>query len=142
MVRGFNEARHIVTCNNVPVPLHATATSGTGVAGIRFKAWAPWSALHPTIDAQSTLVFDLVDRWSSRSVGGCTYEVSHPGGLAYDTFPVNAAEAEARRCSRFFARGHTPGRVDVGELDAVAAAVSREYPRTLDLRRHPPTVRR
>jgi uncharacterized protein (DUF2126 family)/transglutaminase-like putative cysteine protease len=138
LVQGWNEARHVVTCNNVPVPLQPTGTPGTAVAGVRFKAWAPWSALHPTIDAQGPLVFDLIDRWSSRSIGGCTYQVSHPGGRAYDTFPVNAAEAEARRCSRFSGHGHTPGRVDLGALDEVAAAVIREYPRTLDLRRHVP----
>ncbi|MGF1597075.1 MAG: transglutaminase family protein [Acidimicrobiales bacterium] len=66
-----------------------------------------------------------------------SYQVSHPGGRAYDTFPVNAAEAEARRASRFFAAGHTPGRVDLAALDAAAAMTEREYRRTLDLRRHP-----
>ncbi|MFT7503342.1 MAG: hypothetical protein ACI91Q_002153, partial [Gammaproteobacteria bacterium] len=137
LVEGFNEARHILTCNGIPVPLHTASTPGTGVAGIRFKAWAPWSALHPTIDAHGPLVFDLIDRWNSKSVGGCTYEVSHPGGRSYDTFPVNAAEAEARRCSRFFKHGHTPGAADVAELDRLAATVQREYARTLDLRRHP-----
>ncbi len=136
LVEGFNASRHVVTCNNVPVPLQTTSTSGTGVAGVRFKAWAPWSALHPTIDAQGPLVFDLIDRWSGRSVGGCTYEVSHPGGRSYDTFPVNSAEAEARRYSRFFKAGHTPGRVDVADLDRQAARVPLEYSRTLDLRRH------
>ena len=139
LVEGFNEARHILTCNGIPVPLHTTSTPGTGVAGIRFKAWAPWSALHPTIDAHGPLVFDLVDRWSSKSIGGCAYEVSHPGGRSYDTFPVNAAEAEARRCSRFFKHGHTPGTADVAELDRLAATVQREYARTLDLRRHAAT---
>ena len=136
LVEGFNATRHILTCNGVPVPLQTTSTPGTGVAGVRFKAWAPWSALHPTIEAHSTLVFDLVDRWSARSIGGCTYEVSHPGGRSYDTFPVNSAEAEARRYSRFFKHGHTPGRVDIAELDQLAARVPLEYSRTLDLRRH------
>jgi len=120
LVEGFNEARHILTCNGIPVPLHTTSTPGTGVAGIRFEAWAPWSALRPTIDAHGPLVFDLIDRWSSKSVGGCTYEVSHPAGRSYDTFQVNAAEAEARRCSRFFQHGHTPGTADVPELDGLA----------------------
>ncbi len=138
LLQGFNPARHILTCNSVPVPLEPTSTSGTGVAGVRFKAWAPWSALHPTIDAHGPLVFDLIDRWSSKSVGGCTYEISHPGGRTYETFPVNSAEAEARRYSRFFKHGHTPGSVDVAELDRLAAAVPREYSRTLDLRRHAP----
>jgi uncharacterized protein (DUF2126 family) len=136
-VDGHEAHRHVVTCNGVPVPLQPTDQSGTSVAGIRFKAWAPWSALHPTIDAQGPLVFDVIDRWSGRSLGGCTYEVVHPGGRSYDTFPVNAAEAEARRASRFLTIGHTAGDVDVARLDEVAARLPREYPRTLDLRRHP-----
>ena len=137
-VDGYDPQRHIVTCNTIPVPLRPTDRAGTSVAGIRFKAWAPWSALHPTIDAQGPLVFDVVDRWNERSLGGCTYEIVHPGGRSYDTFPVNAAEAEARRASRFLEIGHTAGHVDVARLDELSADVAREYPRTLDLRRHHP----
>jgi len=136
-VDGYNEARHIVTCNGVPIPLSTTASPGTGVAGVRYKAWEPWSALHPTIGVHTPLVFDLVDRWNGRSLGGCTYHVSHPGGRAYDTFPVNAAEAEARRVSRFFRHGHTAGPIDINELDSMSNRPRREYPRTLDLRRWP-----
>jgi len=75
-------------------------------------------------------VFDIVDRWSSHSIGGCTYHVVHPGGLAYERFPVNAKEAEARRASRFEPAGHTPGRIEVPDIRREG-----EYPRTLDLRR-------
>jgi len=137
LVEGFDTGRYLLTCNGVPVPLQPTATPGTAVAGVRFKAWPPYSALHPTIKAHGPLVFDLVDLWSSRSLGGCTYHVSHPGGRSYETFPVNAAEAEARRSGRFFAHGHTPGQIDTASLERAVADSTGEYRRTLDLRRFP-----
>ncbi|MDX2127424.1 MAG: transglutaminase family protein [Chloroherpetonaceae bacterium] len=105
---GLIDSRHALLCNGVRVPLHATGKQGEYVCGIRYKAWAPPSALHPTINAQTPLVFDLVDLWNERAVGGCVYHVVHPGGRNYETFPVNAYEAEGRRINRFEEGGFTP----------------------------------
>jgi len=74
-------------------------------------------------------VFDVIDTWQEVSVGGCSYHVAHPGGRSYSTMPVNAAEAESRRVSRFFALGHTPGRIQAGRVER-----DPHYPMTLDLR--------
>ena len=131
-VNGMLGNRYALACNGRLISLTPTGAPGEFVAGVRFRAWSPPSALHPTIGVQVPLVFDLIDSWNKRSLGGCTYHVSHPGGRNYATFPVNANEAEARRQARFSAQGHTPGVVDY-------AAESRNpaYPATLDLRWQP-----
>ncbi len=129
-VQGWVEERFVLACNGVAVPLARTERVGEYVSGIRFKAWNPPSALHPTIRAHVPLVFDIYDRWSGRSLGGVTYHVTHPGGVAYDGFPVNAGEAEARRRSRFFPHGHTPA-----PMPEPRTGVRNDHPRTLDLRR-------
>lgn len=133
-VTGLNESRYVVTVNGRALPLQPTGTVGEFVAGVRYKAWNPPSALHPSIGAHAPLTFDIVDTWMKRSLGGCQYFVAHPGGRNYDTFPVNAYEAESRRHSRFSRMGHTPGLMRTPPA-TIELAGSREFPFTLDLRR-------
>lgn len=128
-LRAFEPAKHILCCNGFAVPLESRP-DGSYVAGIRFRSWQPWSALHPTIPAHGPLRFDLFDRYQGRSVGGCIYHVAHPGGRAHETRPINALEAEGRRMVRFESGGQNP------ELrQPLYAAVHPAFPRTLDLRR-------
>jgi uncharacterized protein (DUF2126 family)/transglutaminase-like putative cysteine protease len=133
-VTGLNQSRYTITCNGQPLPLQPTGVAGEYVAGIRYKAWNPPSSLHPSIGVHVPLIFDMVDTWMKRSVGGCQYHVAHPGGRNYDNFPINAYEAESRRLSRFFRMGHTPGTME-GVQANIDLPASREFPFTLDMRR-------
>ncbi len=152
--RGLDPDRHVVTCNGRRLPLHSTGEDGEWYAGVRYKAWPASFGLHTGIEVHAPLVFDLVDRSLGRSLGGCVYFVSHPGGRHYASFPVNAYEAEARRIGRFWHFGHTAGKTRVpGAIEDLRRLYStesescareparedmnREYPYTLDLRRRP-----
>jgi uncharacterized protein (DUF2126 family) len=128
-VHGMHGDRFILTCNGRRIPLRETGIKGTRIAGVRFKAWQPYSSLHPTIKAHVPLVFDVIDTKFERSIAGCTYHVSHPGGRNYDTFPVNANEAEARRNARFIKHGKTQDTVSI-PLESPHP----DHPYTLDLR--------
>ncbi|RIJ76295.1 transglutaminase family protein [Nakamurella silvestris] len=137
LVDGADPARHILTCNGVPVPLGPTGVPGRQVAGVRYRAWQPPSALHPSIAPHSPLVFDLIDVDSALSLGGCRYHVVHPGGRSYEKPPVNALEAQSRRTNRFEALGFTAGAIDVAGLREKAARLAADTApmHILDLRR-------
>jgi uncharacterized protein (DUF2126 family) len=128
-VTGLNGNRHVITVNGRSLPLQPTGRVGEFVCGVRYRAWQPPSALHPTIKVHVPLTFDVVDTWNNRSLGGCRYHVAHPGGRGNDNFPINSYEAESRRLGRFFRFGHTPGVMHVQP-----ATPSLEHPFTIDLR--------
>jgi uncharacterized protein (DUF2126 family)/transglutaminase-like putative cysteine protease len=151
-LKGLNDSRYVLLCNGNRVPLRETGTQEEYVCGIRYRAWQPPSALHPTIGVDTPLSFDIVDSWNNRSVGGCTYYVAHPGGRHYDSFPINAYEAESRRVSRFGDTSHTQdvlrpapymeivaNYIEQNRLpflcDSPPAETNKSYPYTLDLRR-------
>ena len=142
----------MLACNGRRVCLNSTGKHGEFVGGVRYRAWQPPSALHPTIGIHSPLVFDLIDTWNGKSIGGCNYHVRHPGGRSYDRFPVNANEAESRRGNRFFDINHTPGALPITPAGKILREFfehihpprpmapppeepAGEYPYTLDLRR-------
>ncbi|BFM09399.1 DUF2126 domain-containing protein [Halioxenophilus aromaticivorans] len=151
-VSGLTDSRYIVSCNGRRIPLRPTGRHGEYVAGVRYRAWAPPSALHPTIGIHAPLTFDIIDTWNGLSIGGATYHVSHQGGRSYEDFPVNAMAAETRRTNRFEDFNHTQGPFTPRpEYDALrefypnnhpprpmappAEEPTDEYPHTLDLRR-------
>jgi len=149
---GLTEGRYVLSCNGRRVPIRSTGRKGEFVGAVRYKAWAPPSALHPTLGTDTPLVFDLIDTWNGLSIGGCTYHVTHPGGRTYDNLPVNSNEAEARRVNRFWDHGFTQGPLSPPpEFSALrgfypnqeppramappAEEPMDEYPHTLDLRK-------
>jgi len=155
-VKGLTGDRYLVTCNGRRLPLRKIGVHGEYVAGVRYQAWHPPSSLHPTLRVQAPLIFDLIDTWNGRAIGGCTYHVVHPGGRAYEDFPVNANVAQSRRISRFWDHGHSPGGVfhypttpapvrrifrpggsRLGPMTSPPVERNLEFPHTLDLRWNP-----
>ena len=132
-ITGLAPDRYVLACNGHAMPLRPTGKVGEFVGGVRYRAWRPASALHPSIGVHAPLTFDLIDTWSNRSVGGCQYHVAHPGGRGNEKFPVNSFEAESRRLARFFRMGHSPGNRSAS-LTSNRESTSAEFPFTLDLR--------
>ena len=129
LVNGMVDPRHVITCNG-----SACRCIQRGPTGNTSPACAIARGSRPTVcirrsASHAPLIFDVVDTWAGRSIGGCTYHVAHPGGRNYDRFPVNAYEAESRRIARFFKFGHTPGPMSIGD-----ERITKEFPFTLDLR--------
>jgi uncharacterized protein (DUF2126 family) len=152
-VTGLTSDRYRITCNGRALALRSTGQRGEYVVGVRYRAWQPPSCLHPDLPVNVPLVFDVIDTWKGRSLGGCAYHVAHPGGRSSEDSPVNANVAESRRLARFDSSVHTPSSIEsqnatfrtagfFNEIDATKKVkeltdlpVHPEYPHTADLRR-------
>lgn len=124
----IDNSQYVATCNGRRVPLHPTE-AGEAVGAVRYRARRLSASLHPTIPVHAPLLFDIVDRWSRRSIGRCIYHAGPPQGRAYPSRPVDANEAAGRRKERF-------QEADAG-IDAITLPPEEAnpiFPLTLDLR--------
>ena len=140
--RAASPAGTCVTCNGVPVPLQPTGTPGEYVAGVRYRAWKPWSALHPTLEIDAPLTFELVDL-GERGLARRRDLSRHPPGRAFVRSPAGEREG-GRGPAGPPVRGdgaHYRGdRHRRPRLAAPPGGATRadDYPLTLDLRRRLP----
>ena len=100
---GADRHRYIVTGNGYPVPLLATDNPDIHVGGVRYRAWQPPSALHPTITVDGPLRFELVDMATGRRAGAAPTTSRIPAGgpttrrRSTPWRPSRAAAAASRR---------------------------------------------
>ena len=129
--KGLTPKRHVITCNGRKLPMTPTGVVGEAVAAVRFKAWGPASAMHPTIPPHAPLTFDVIDTWSGRSLGGCVYHVvaSRAGAT------MSARRSTPTRRRRGGSRGSRITAIRRGRPTSPPDEFSREFPLTLDLRR-------
>lgn len=132
-VDGYDPKRHAILCNGRRVPMHPTGVQMRYVAGLKYRAWQPPRCLHPLIGVHVPLQFDLVDRTTHYSMGGCRYYTADPSGIAHEIFPINANEAESRRATRFHPWTVTGGHIEIPDLPSPAEP--NDFPVTFDMRR-------
>lgn len=75
VVTAWRAALPELPADGVPtVTLTPTGAAGEFYAGVRYRAWQPWSALHPSIEVHSPLHFDVAAlRQAARAVSGDEY---------------------------------------------------------------------
>jgi uncharacterized protein (DUF2126 family) len=77
------------------------------ILGLRYRAFVPWTGLHPGIGAQGPIVLDLLPPGAQRGLR-VTLHDWQPQGKPYDGLPDSLAEAKRRIAERFVAEHITP----------------------------------
>jgi uncharacterized protein (DUF2126 family) len=72
------------------------------IMGLRYRAFEPWTGLHPTIRAQGPIVLTLLPPAGDFALR-VTLHDWHPGGKPYDGLPAAIDEAKRRTAERFVA---------------------------------------
>ncbi|WP_372717663.1 transglutaminase family protein, partial [Novipirellula sp.] len=141
---GVVPDRYVLACNRESVPLKRGTTEGEYVAGVRYKVTQPPSTLHPTIGPVNKLVFELIDTWTGKSIGGCTYYPAAPQtwtagpmgtptpvqlpGTEPTVPPVPEARSPVRVSGRFEGTGSGEG-----DFSMPTYRLDRRFPYLLDL---------
>ena len=115
-----------VVCNRCQIPM-VTVAPHQQISGIRFRARQFAQLEHPTVSRHHSLVFDVVNRTTGHSLGGCTY---YPSLVKVEhNLPRNSTEARDRMAQRFVVHDSRQG------VAYTTVPTSSDYPNTLDLRR-------
>ena len=138
--------RYMLFCNGHKVPFFHDRETNEKISAVRFTAKPLFRRIHAGLKVDSPLIFDVVDTWSGKVIGGCCYDADRSDGQNMDPPVLNAREAESRRLARFRPYGHTTtGSLPIhkgisplteGSGDFVQESLQNpDYPNLLDLRR-------
>ncbi|MGD8933768.1 MAG: transglutaminase family protein, partial [Gammaproteobacteria bacterium] len=100
------------------------------ITGLRYRAFVPWTGLHPGLAAQTPIVLYLLPPGGGNGLR-CTLHDWQPEGKPYDGLPDNLDEARKRIAERFEVEEITPDQAP----DAVAPPDEAVTDYCLDLRR-------
>jgi len=127
---GALSNRYALFCNDHQVPLVDDPENNAKIGAVRFTSKLFAHRIHPGLKMDSPLIFDIVDTWHDKSIGGCRYAAMPANEEIWQHLPINAREAESRRQARFLSYGHTPG-----DFKGREPIKNPDYPNLLDLRR-------
>jgi len=114
----------------VPLRREQDDTGVVLITGLRYRAFVPWSGLHPGLGAQAPIVLCLLPPGGENGLR-CTLHDWQPEGKPYEGLPENLDEARRRIAERFVVEEITPDQTP----DAVNPPDEAVSDYCLDLRR-------